>query len=247
MLVVTISMWPGGDAARAYTVSLATLACLGQATRDDAALGVHAGERAYEVKLYKDTSFGGPAALEPRARCRGAVWRSGRVHGHFPGKRGGWDLLGGALQALLGVRLRGYAPLREAAQAELHQGDAADLDGPAIGSRWRTESFGFRVVGQHALRLDTSDNEATPGTLLAEVVVGVLEDGAGVRRGEGSMVLFGRGRFGADLQPWTPGADILSSPWTRDPFVPTAYEARCIRDRLLSDAQMQSSTEEPRT
>jgi hypothetical protein len=105
MVVVSLCMWPGGDRARQRVLSVATLSLLGQAAADRPDLGVLRGERAYRVRLSKDTQFGGPDGLSlPLA----GVWRQGTVRGHLPGPRGGWDLLGGALRCLLHGRLHAY-------------------------------------------------------------------------------------------------------------------------------------------
>jgi hypothetical protein len=105
MVVVKILMWPGGDRARERVLSIATLSLLGQAAADRPDLGVVRGERAYRVRLFKDTQFGGPDGLSlPLA----GVWHQGTVRGHLPGPRGGWDLLGGALRCLLHGRLDAY-------------------------------------------------------------------------------------------------------------------------------------------
>jgi hypothetical protein len=106
MLVVKICMWPGGDRRREKVLSVGALDCVGIAQKADPDQGVVAGERAYKVRLFKDTAFGGPdgaAGLE-----HAPVWREGRIRGHIPGSRGTWDLVGGALRELLGERLRPY-------------------------------------------------------------------------------------------------------------------------------------------
>jgi hypothetical protein len=97
-------MWPGGDATQERVLSVGTISCVGQATRDEG--DVRKGERVYDVRLYKDTSFGGPS--EPPAQRGDKVWRRGTIRGHFPGARGAWDLLGGALRHLLDARLNSY-------------------------------------------------------------------------------------------------------------------------------------------
>ena len=106
MLLVKFLMWPGGDALREHTLSIASLACIGVARQDDAALGIRRGERAYHVKLYKDVQFGGPDGTG--ALQSAPVWREGWVRGHIPGARGISDLVGGALKLLLGRRLSAY-------------------------------------------------------------------------------------------------------------------------------------------
>lgn len=97
MLVIKAYMWPGGDAKGERYLSGMTLACVG-ATKD--------GERAYRVEIMKDTNYGGPENVRPRAPHQ--IWRGGDVRGHFPGRRGVWDLVGGALKALLHSRLDSY-------------------------------------------------------------------------------------------------------------------------------------------
>jgi hypothetical protein len=111
MLVVKVEMWPGGNPAQARTECIGLIDFQGQAKQDDPALGVKAGERAYRVRLLKMPQFGGPDGSDPeRIRNPSArdVWRTGYVRGHLPGQRGAWDLLGGALRALLADRLLPY-------------------------------------------------------------------------------------------------------------------------------------------
>lgn len=114
MVVVKVCLWPGGRADQEQVLSIATLTLLGQAVRDEPSLGVRRGERAYRVLLFKGPEFGGPAeATEDVLRRasvlgRGAIWKGGGVRGHFPGPRGAWDLLGGALRGLLVDRIQGY-------------------------------------------------------------------------------------------------------------------------------------------
>lgn len=105
MLTVTVQMWPQGAQDRARVLTVGTLALVGQALRDEG--DVRKGERLYRVRLYKDTAFGGPAEVPADGDRR--IWREGWVRGHFPGPRGVWDLLGGALQHVLGSRIAGYA------------------------------------------------------------------------------------------------------------------------------------------
>lgn len=182
MLVVRASMWPKGDATRAYDLAVGTWACVGQARRDDPALGVRAGERAYQVTLFKDVSFGGPA-LPTRS---GGVWRSGNVRGHFAGARGVWDLVGGGLRELLGTRLRSYlswsAPV----------GD----EHPPRGSTWWTPDAAFRVVDYAYLSVSTDTYTATDGGL----VLGVVEAGSIER---GTIYVCPLATF-AGVLPWAP-------------------------------------------
>lgn len=100
MLVVKVEMWPGGDAAKARVISMATWTCLGVA-RDH-------GDRGYKVRLFKDADFGGPTVAPV-----GEVWREGTVRGHFPGRRGVWDLLAAGLREVVGRRLEGYRAIEE--------------------------------------------------------------------------------------------------------------------------------------
>ncbi len=106
MIAVEVWMWPGGSRARRHLLSVATLVCCG--ARPD-------GERAYIVRLLKDATFGGPTTTETESAIRDPdarkVWRIGQIRGHYPGARGVWDLLGGALRQLVGDRLGSYTPL----------------------------------------------------------------------------------------------------------------------------------------
>lgn len=106
MLVVKLCMWPRGDRSKERTLAIGTLACIGQATRSEG--DVVEGERAYRVRLYKDRQFKGPTEQAVADRPLAGIWRQGIVRGHLPGRRGAWDLLGGALQVLLGNRLERY-------------------------------------------------------------------------------------------------------------------------------------------
>ncbi len=106
MILVQVFMVPQGTGPRRL-LTQATLSCVGEATRDLPEAGVTKGSRAYRVVLHKDTAFGGPGE---DADLRGArPWKTGTVVGHRPGPRGVWDLLGGALRAVLGSRLDGYS------------------------------------------------------------------------------------------------------------------------------------------
>ena len=98
MMVVLTEMWPEGDGSRRYPLSVATFTCMGQSAVP--------GDRLYRVRLYRDAQFGGPTAKGPLASA--STWRVGLVRGHVPGRRGVWDLVGGAISALLGERLTGY-------------------------------------------------------------------------------------------------------------------------------------------
>jgi hypothetical protein len=105
MLVVKVCMWPGGDRARERVVSVAAIDLLGQANEDRPDIGVRKGERRYRVRLFKDVEFGGPDAS---GDLPATTWRTGRVRGHLPGRRGVWDLIGGALKVVLRDRLDDY-------------------------------------------------------------------------------------------------------------------------------------------
>lgn len=103
MVVVKVFMWPGGDESQERLMSVMTLACKGELK----------GERRYEVRAFKDAAFlSDPQILEdPAALHRGArehLWRTEVIRGHFPGPRGVWDLVGGALKVTLGDRLARY-------------------------------------------------------------------------------------------------------------------------------------------
>lgn len=106
MLVVKVEMWPGGDSTKARVMSVAAIDLLGQANADRPEIGVRKGERRYRVRLFKDTAFGGPDASGDLTNA--PVWRGGRVRGHIAGRRGVWDLIGGAIKVLLRDRLDDY-------------------------------------------------------------------------------------------------------------------------------------------
>ena len=116
MLVVKVYLWPGGRRDREELLSQATIDMQGIAHHDDPALGVKRGERRYRVRLLKGTRFGGlgdDVDVNPHLVSKSKVWREGTVRGHLPGgrgraARGTWDLIGGALKALLGSRLDPY-------------------------------------------------------------------------------------------------------------------------------------------
>lgn len=111
MMVVKVYMWPGGDADAEELLCQATFDCQGEATRDAPELGVRQGERGYRVRLLKGPRFGGPgegAEVRPQYVQKRKVWKEGFVRGHLPGRRGEWDLIGGALRVLLGSRLNPY-------------------------------------------------------------------------------------------------------------------------------------------
>lgn len=106
MVVVKLCMWPQGDWTKERVLSIGTIDLLGQANEDRPDIGVRKGERRYRVRLFRDTMFGGPDGSKD---LRGEkVWKQGTVRGHVPGKRGAWDLIGGALKVLCGDRLWEY-------------------------------------------------------------------------------------------------------------------------------------------
>lgn len=111
MLIVQVSMTPGGDFSKLRTLAYATITNVGVAREDRPDLGVKRGERAYRVRLFKDAEFGGPTTLDELRDCVSSgrkVWREFGVRGHMPGPRGVWDLVGGALREGLGSRLNDY-------------------------------------------------------------------------------------------------------------------------------------------
>lgn len=104
MFVVKLYMWPLGRHTSERFLGVATFSCIGQ---------MPTGERAYNVRLFKAPEYGGPGPNDVerlQAPKQRDVWREGTIRGHFPGrgKRGTWDLLGGALRSMLGSRLDGY-------------------------------------------------------------------------------------------------------------------------------------------
>lgn len=106
MVVVKIELWPAGRREQARVLSVAAIDCIGEAKADDRAAGVRKGERMYRARLFKDVAFGGPDGSTDLHEA--PVWRQGYVRGHIPGRRGGWDLLGGVLRWVLGDRLDDY-------------------------------------------------------------------------------------------------------------------------------------------
>ena len=111
MIVVKVYMWPHGDQAEERLLTQATIDFQGEAKQDGD--GIVRGERAYRVQLLKETMFNGPREgdeIRPSIVSGEKVWKGGFVRGHFPGvgKRGTWDLIGGALKVLLGERLDRY-------------------------------------------------------------------------------------------------------------------------------------------
>lgn len=111
MVVVKVCMWPGGDRTRERVLSVAAIDLIGEATEDCPRDNVRKGERMYRVRLFKDTSFGGPDGSGDLSSA--PLWRRGKVRGHIPGRRGAWDLVGGALRHLLGARLNDYIAVRD--------------------------------------------------------------------------------------------------------------------------------------
>lgn len=132
MMVLKLYMWPRGRSDRERFLGAALIDCLGQATKALPEQGIREGERAYRVRLLKMPQFGGPSeeqlTQQPRKRD---IWREGFVRGHLPGKRGTWDLLGGALREMLGRRLDPYVsfmPQRPAPAEPLDMdGDVSEL------------------------------------------------------------------------------------------------------------------------
>ena len=115
MIVVKVLLWPGGDPSQERVEGIGLIDFQGQARADDPASGVKKGERAYRVRLLKMPQFGGPDGSDQgRVQHPAAhdIWREGYIRGHQPGPRGAWDLLGGALNVLLGSRLRDYKEIR---------------------------------------------------------------------------------------------------------------------------------------
>lgn len=126
-MILKLYMWPRGRSDRERFLGAALIDCLGQAAKELPEQGLREGERAYRVRLLKMPRFGGPSEEQltqpPRKRD---IWREGFVRGHLPGKRGTWDLLGGALREMLGGRLKPYTAFtpRRPAPAE-----PLDMDG----------------------------------------------------------------------------------------------------------------------
>lgn len=117
MIVTRIYMWPKGAREQARLLSTAALSCIGQATRDEG--NVRQGERAYNVRLFKDVEFGGPTDSTDLQTAK--VWRSDQIRGHMPGPRGVWDLLGGAMKVVLGNRLNPYVATAPAPAVEVDE------------------------------------------------------------------------------------------------------------------------------
>lgn len=112
MLVIKVYMWPMGKQALEHLISQATISLQGVARHDEGE--IKKGERVYLVRLLKGVTYGGPKDGDDLCRPPSSkVWRKGMVFGHRPGgkgaaARGEWDLIGGALKALLGGRLAPY-------------------------------------------------------------------------------------------------------------------------------------------
>jgi len=115
MVVIKAFMWPNGDPSKEQFISAATLTCVGRLPEDDPSTGLAANTRLYRLTILKGESFGGPGleALPTKARSphHSDVWRKAHVGGHRPGRRGLWDVLGGALGSVLGGRLTDYRKL----------------------------------------------------------------------------------------------------------------------------------------
>lgn len=109
MVVLRAEVWPQGDATKARSLGIATLALVEV---------MPTGERAYDVRFWKAPTAGGldvgcgelsadvvEAIISPRPT---AIWRRGQVRGHWPLRLGVWDVIGGAAKVLLGDRLTDY-------------------------------------------------------------------------------------------------------------------------------------------
>ena len=108
MIVVKVEMWPGGDAAKKRMLSVMKVW--------NVRVDTETGERGYRIEILKDTSFTDldMTVDENLVMVKSKdVWKKGMVRGHFPGKRGLWDLLGGSLAALLRERLSTYRGMEE--------------------------------------------------------------------------------------------------------------------------------------
>ncbi|MCI0347116.1 MAG: hypothetical protein L0221_17020, partial [Chloroflexi bacterium] len=157
------------DAAR--LLSTAALDCIGVAKRDDPVQGVKQGERAYRVRIFKDAQFGGPGLDDDLGHA--PVWRQGFVRGHIPGvgRRGTWDLLGGALGVLLKGRLDPYVPTAPATATEEPPEDAALADVVAEREKQRAKwgdahddahEDGYLSAAASFLALDAAPEPTTP-------------------------------------------------------------------------------------
>lgn len=110
MVVVKVCMWPLGRRTHERVLCVAAIDCVGVAREDGPS--VRKGERAYRVRLFKGVQFGGPDGSKDLP-LGARTWKTGGVRGHVPGghgaaARGEWDLLAGALNAVLGSRIDGY-------------------------------------------------------------------------------------------------------------------------------------------
>jgi hypothetical protein len=127
MMVVKLEMWPAGEHARARCIGLATFSLVGRHLPSDT--------RGYDVMLLKAPTYGGPNADEvdriknPYMRD---IWRRIGVVGHTPGrgKRGTWDLIGAALQLVLGRRLAQYTSVPISELRALTTADSALTEEP---------------------------------------------------------------------------------------------------------------------
>lgn len=221
MMVVRVEMWPQGDAARVYPLSLAALSCIGQANANAPEHGVVLGERRYHVRLFKDVAFGGPTDGPFTERH---IWRSGIVRGHLPGKRGVWDLLGGALHHLLGPRLDGY-------KAETAQGNDTpqEEDWPPVGSYWKMPTCIARIVGHLRLTAQLSCGSAPDEAVLGTCILATYEDGAEGPSARGRLLyLEPRAFTDGSCVPWTKSAPAGARTW-----VPTAAALQPMLKRLM--------------
>lgn len=162
MIVVTVQMWPQGAQDRARVLTVGTLALIGQALRDEG--DVRKGERLYRVRLYKDTAFGGPEEVPAEGDRR--VWREGWVRGHFPGPRGVWDLLGGALRHVLDSRIAGYAgdgqPLSQEQVTEMaHGARRRGLEDAAVLCDQQAQVCRYAALPENALSVEDMQKNTT--------------------------------------------------------------------------------------
>ena len=137
MVVIKAFMWPGGDPSKEQFISAATLTCIGRIPDDDRPTGLIANTRLYRLTILKGVDFGGPGleSLPTTARSphHTDVWRKTHVGGHQPGRRGLWDVLGGALQSALGGRLVDYRKLSKSDADRMSFTNQAQLFGGGRG------------------------------------------------------------------------------------------------------------------
>lgn len=224
MLVVRVEMWPQGDHTKAYPISLATLACTGVAQRDEPSENVVVGERRYDVRLFKDVAFGGPSGPPLKDS---QVWRQGSVQGHLPGPRGAWDLLGGALNTLLGPRLKKYRG--SVVGTELPR----EPFWPEVGSYWKGRTYIGRVVAHVHLSAQLSFGDtATDDAPLERGVLLIYEDGA-EGPGPRGQLRFQRPDDFTSTGSFVPYRGAVAA--QREPWVPTAAGMQPILKRLMDD------------